>query len=247
MRNTIMPKFTYIVPFRYQPDRIIPFKRAIEWISGFGGIEIVVVEQDKNSKLSNLAFKGQHIFVESELPFNKAWSYNIALRRTNSQVLVFADADFIMNPNELIESLRMLETADCVIPTSNIIKLNPQETHLDLMSIFNIKRMSPKPNMTDGISIFKRSAIEKIGGWNEDILGNGFANRFQDLKIKRMLNVRQMNFDGYHFFHNPDKFDAQLAERNKQILDFYTNPVNDLQAHIGNMVPKSGFLNKYQF
>jgi len=247
MKNTYMPKFTYVVPFRYDPERIIPFKRAIEWISGFGGIEIIIVEQDKTSKISNLSFKGQHIFVESEYPFNKSWAYNIALRRTNSPVLVFADADFVMNPNELIDSLKMLETADCVIPTSNVIKLNPQESHLDLMSILSIKRTSPKLSLTDGISIFKRSAIEKIGGWNEDILGHGFTNKFQDLKIKKMLNVKQMNFDGYHFHHRPDKHDQQLTQRNQQIIEYYTNPVNDLQAHINNTVPRSGLLNKYQF
>jgi len=246
MKNTFIPKFTYIIPFRYQPDRIIPLKRAIEWISGFGGIEIIVVEQDKNSFISNLSFKGQHIFLESEFPFNKAWAYNVAIRRASSNILIFADSDFVMNPNDLIESMKLLEFVDCVIPTSNIIKLDPNESSFDLMSIFNIKRLGPKLNLADGISIFKKEAIEKIGGWNEDILGPGFVNRFQDLKIRRLLSVKEANFTGYHFHHQPEKYDSQLSQRNNQILEHYSNPSNDLQGHINNTIGRTGLLNKYQ-
>jgi len=246
MKNTFIPKFTYVIAYKHQSDRIIPFKRVIEWISGFANIEIVIVEQDKNSKLVDLTFKGQHIFLESELPFNKAWAYNVAIKRTQSPILIFADADVIMNPNDLIESLGALESHDCVIPISNLIKLDLGETHQDLNTILKINRPGSKRSMTDGMSIFKRSAIERIGGWNEDIIGHGYVNKFQDMKIRRLLSYKEMNSNAYHFHHNPEVQQPSLSQRNQQIIEFYSKPDVDFQSHIGNTVPKSGNLNKYQ-
>jgi len=247
MQNLYKPKFTYVIPFRYNQDRILPLRRVVEWISGYQGVEILIVEQDKFSKIENFTWKANHIFCESNAPFNKAWAYNVAIKRTISPVIVFGDADFIMNPNELIEGLKNLEFVDCVIPTSNIVKLNSMENNMDLGSILNIKRTGLKSNMTDGISIFKRESIQKIGGWNEDILGTGFCNKFQDLKIKKMLNYKQMDYTGFHFNHSEIKTDFGLSQRNQQIFDYYNNEGSDLIQHINTTVPKNGLLNKYQF
>jgi glycosyltransferase involved in cell wall biosynthesis len=246
MTHLYKPKFSYIIPYRHSPDRIVPLRRIIEWLSGFQGIEVVVVEQDKVSKISELTLNVTHIFCESELPFNKAWAYNVALKRTTSSVLAFGDADFVMNPNELIEGLKNLEYFDCVIPTSKIVKLSPQESTMDIVSILKVQRDGFKSCMTDGLSLFKRETIQKIGGWNEDILGHGFTNQFQDLKIRRMLNYKQMEFTGYHMSHKNPQNDLGLFQRNKEILDFYTKENSDLNTHINMTVPKCGFLNKYQ-
>ncbi len=246
MQNLYKPKFTYVIPFRYSRDRIIPLRRTVEWLSGFQGIEVLIVEQDKVSKISEMNFKARHIFVESDAPFNKGWAYNIAIRRTNSNVLVFGDADFIMNPNDMIEGLKALENFDCVIPTKSITRLNQMETNADLSHIFTIKREDFKLNMCDGMSMFKRDTIQKIGGWNEDILGNGYVNKFQDMKITKMLNYTQMDYVGYHLHHLPIHPDQNLIQRNQSIMQFYQNPDSDLNQHINATVPKSGFLNKYQ-
>jgi len=246
MLNLYRPKFSYIIPFRYRPDRIIPLRRVLDWLSGFQGIEVIVVEQDKNSKLQNLNLKCLHIFVESEAPFNKSWSYNIAIKRASSNILVFADGDFIMNPNDMIESLRTLEFFDCVIPTSNNVKLQQNESNADFMNIFNIQRTQSKLSMSDGISIYKKEAIQKVGGWNEDLLGLGFPNTFQDLKIKKMLNYKQLDFTGFQFYHSSEKQDFQILQRNQQILEHYNKPGADLNSHVMVTIPKIGLANKFQ-
>lgn len=247
MQNSYKPKFTYVIPFRYTQERMLPLRRVIEWLSGFQGIDILVIEQDKVSKIGHLNLKVRHIFVESEAPFNKAWAYNIAIRRTNSPIIIFGDADFIMNPNDLIESLKTLEFFDCILPVNNIVKLTPNETNLDLPSIFNINRVDEKGSLVDGICIFKRDSIQKIGGWNEDIMGYGFVNTFQDMKIKKLLNYKSMNFNGYHFYHKPLFNDAFITKRNQEIIEFYSKDDADFNQHIQLTVPKSGFLNKYQY
>ena len=140
MQNTYIPKFSYVIPFRYRVDRIIPLRRVIDWLSGFQGIEILLIEQDKHSKISHLNLRVNHHFIKNEGPFNKGWAFNYAIKRALSNFIIFGDADFIMNPNDLIQSLKTLESCDCVIPTSNIINLEHVESVGDMNAIFNIKR-----------------------------------------------------------------------------------------------------------
>jgi hypothetical protein len=247
MQNTYIPKFTYVIPFRYSPDRIIPLRRIIDWLSGFQGIEIMVVEQDKHSKISHLNLRVNHVFIESDAPFNKSWSYNVALKRASSPILIFGDGDFMMNPNDLIDSLRILDSCDCVIPTNNIVTLSPQESVADMNMILGIKRPGFKSNMTNGIVLFKKDSLVKIGGWNEDFVGLGYENKFQDMKIMKMLNYKQLEFTGYHLFHQNVNMDINLDQRNRQIFDFYQDgDINKLQQHINMTIPKIGTVNKYQ-
>jgi len=240
-----VPKFTYIIPFRFRQDRILPLRRVIEWLSGFQGVEILLVEQDKHSKIDYLNLKVNHIFIKSEAPFNKSWAYNVGLKRSNAPIIIFGDADFVMNPMELIETLKNFENYDCILPTDKVVNLSAQQSAMDTNSILQIKNSQPKANLLDGISIFKKEAINKIGGWNEDMIGLGFENDFNQLKIKNLLNFKQMNFIGYHIFHHSDPSPQFLLDRNKQILDVYKNDVNLLNQHIQQTFPKIGTLNRF--
>ena len=118
MQNTYVPKFTYIIPFRFSPDRIISLRRVIDWLSGFQGIDVLIVEQDTHSKISHLNMRARHLFIESSLPFNKSWAFNVALKRCTSPIVVCADADFIMDPNDLIQSLNAIDYATIFKPNA---------------------------------------------------------------------------------------------------------------------------------
>jgi glycosyltransferase involved in cell wall biosynthesis len=240
MVRSYVPKFTYIIPFRYRQDRVLPMRRVVEWLSGFQGVEILLVEQDKHSKIDCLNLKVNHIFIKSEAPFNKSWAFNVGLKRANSSVIIFGDADFLMNPMELIESLKTLENCDCVIPTNKVVNLTHQESLMDTNSVLSLKRYQNKSNILDGISIFKKESIMKIGGWNEDLIGLGYENEFNILKIKKHLNLKQMEYVGYHMFHHPDYTPIELKNRNKQIFDIYNNDSNLIDQHIQQTFPKIG-------
>jgi glycosyltransferase involved in cell wall biosynthesis len=246
MTNTYIPKFTYVIPFRFEADRIIPLRRVVEILSGFQGSEIIVVEQDKYSKISHLNLKVNHLFLKSELPFNKGWAFNAALRRATSPIVICADADFLINPNHLIESLKALEEYECIIPHSKVVKLNGQQSMGELNNIFSVDNPVQKVAMTDGMAIFKKEALLKICGWNEDFLGFGMVNTFQDLKIKKFLNWKELDYVGYHLFHQPEPFDVGLNNRNHQIWDqFKSGDINILNQQIQAAAPRIGNLNKY--
>ena len=99
MNKPYNPIFTYIIPFRSSPDSIIPLRKSLDWINGFHGVEVIIVEQDKTPKLSELSLKAKVIFTKSDLPFNKSWAMNVGLSLASSEFVVFGDADFIMDPN----------------------------------------------------------------------------------------------------------------------------------------------------
>jgi len=247
MQNNYTPLFTYIIPFRFRQDRMIPLRRVLDWLSGFQGVEILIVEQDKHSKISNMNLRAKHIFIENSGEFNKSWSYNVGLRRSQSPVVICGEADFIMNPNDLILSLNALQNCECVLPIGKIVNLSPAESNMDFNSIFNLKNNLPNFTLTNGISLFKRDSLNRIAGWNEDFVGSSsYENKFQEVKITKLLNTQKLDLMGYHFSHQTVMPNFQFEQRNKQIFDHYSDgDFNKLQQHVNIVSSKIGQLNKF--
>ena len=60
-----------------------------------------------------------------------------------------------------------------VTPYKSFLELEPNENNLPINEIFNINKVyKKKMDLCDGISIFRKDALLKIGGWNEEIIGN---------------------------------------------------------------------------
>ena len=38
--------FTYIIGYRHKPDRLNNLRRVLDWINGFMGAEVILIEQD---------------------------------------------------------------------------------------------------------------------------------------------------------------------------------------------------------
>ena len=58
--------------------------------------EIIVVEQDDNSKIS-LPNDIKHIFIKNSGLFNRSWGFNVGVKSANFDKLCFNDNDIIMN------------------------------------------------------------------------------------------------------------------------------------------------------
>ena len=241
-------KFTYVIPYRHRQDRIMNLRKIIDWVSGFSGVEILIIEQDKHSRIKHLNLRATHVFVKSEMPFNKAWVYNIAIKRSSSDIIIFGNSDIIMNPMELIESIKNLGDNDVVIPCSTISRLTYQESSADFNTMLNSsKPQEKKICMSDGITIFKKSSIMNIGGWNEDFLKTGnFEDKFQDIKIQKFCKFKQLDYKSYHLWHNIDNLDYSIQERNQNLFNKYIS-VNDetLKNQSLSVIPMIGSLNKY--
>lgn len=244
--------FSFIILYRHSIERYNNLRRVLEWTSGFKSSETIIVEQDTHSKLSNLKLNCRHIFTKSNMPFNRSWGFNVGAKYANSNVLILTDCDLIMNPDKFIEAIKKIQNYDVVSPYSSVVDLTQQETTMDLNSIVNIDRPGrgetdiQKINICGGMTIFRKDAYEKIGGYHEDFIGWGGEDDFQAIKVKNFLNWVEVPGRCYHLYHERPAPDMQWYQRNLQLLQkLSVMSKEELQKVINNVTPKSALKNKY--
>jgi len=244
--------FTYIISYRHSVERLNNLKRVLEWINSFSGAEVIVVEQDKHSKIKDTKLSCRHIFLKSNMPFNKSWGFNVGLKYSNSNIIVFGDSDLIMDPQEFIKSVQMMEKYEMVNPYNSVIDLNQQESSMSLDKMMKIDRPGrgetdiQKVPLCGGICIFRKDAIHKIGGWHEDFIGWGGEDDFQSVKVKNFLSYYENTAKCYHIYHDRVAPDTKWYQRNLQLLQKLSVMSKDeLQKVISNVIPKSGLKYKY--
>jgi predicted glycosyltransferase involved in capsule biosynthesis len=244
--------FTYIIGYRHKPDRINNLRRVLDWINGFQGAEIILIEQDKHSKISHLNLKAKHIFLKSNMPYNKSWAFNVALKRALSNVIVFADSDLIMDPNAFIEGLKKLQEFEMVNPYNSVIDLDYRESSYQLGDMIKINRSGRGENdhqkvpLCGGICMFRKDVIVKIGGWDESFISWGCEDDYVSTKTKMFLNWTEMPNKCYHLNHERKEPDMNLYKRNLLLLQKLNSlSKEDTMKHINNSINKIGFMNKY--
>jgi len=246
--------FTYIIAYRHNNDRLGNIRKVIDWLSGFGGIELIIVEQDKSPKLPAYTLTGfKYIFTESSLPFNKAWAFNVGTKYSTTPAIVFGDSDIIMDPSQLIESLKLLQQYESVSPYNKVVDLERQEVNMNMDQMNQIPR--PGRGETDvqkiclagGIIMYRRDALEKIGGWSsESFMGWGGEDDFASILTKRFLKWYERPGKCYHIFHEKVKPDMKYYQRNLGLLNQLSSMSDaELIRYQNNSRNKNGMKNKY--
>jgi glycosyltransferase involved in cell wall biosynthesis len=77
-------------------------RRVLDWINGFAGVEVLLIEQDKHSKIKEYNFFVKHIFIKSNQPYNRSWSFNVGLKYSTTDIVVFTDSDIIIENEHFI-------------------------------------------------------------------------------------------------------------------------------------------------
>lgn len=243
---------TYIIGYRHSVERLNNLRRTLDWISGFSGAQIILVEQDTHSKISHLNLKCEHIFVKSKMPYNRSWAFNIGLKYAKSKIVCFGDSDLIMEPNDFINSLKLLDQYEMVSPYHSVVDLTPQESNLPLENIVRINRPgrgetdNQKINICGGIAMFRRDAITRIGGWSEDFIGWGGEDDFQTIKVHNFLTWHESKARCFHLYHSRGTIDQNQYGKMLQMLQkMSTWNKEELAKYINSTWPKNGMLNKY--
>lgn len=244
----MIKKLTYIIPFRFSPERYNNLKKVVMWLSGFNNVDILVVEQDLFPRLNYTNLPIRHVFHKSTLPFNRSWGFNVGLKHANGEWVAFGDCDIIMNPYEFINAMQLLNSYQAVNPYKSVIDLTPQESVLPFNDIFNIKRSgrgdndNQKINFCGGIVLYQKDAALDIGGWCEDFFGWGCEDNFQTHKTLKYLTNTELNFRCYHFYHTRDEINPNLYNKNLQILNKLINLQDqDLKTYIDRVKYMIGY------
>jgi predicted glycosyltransferase involved in capsule biosynthesis len=221
MKNT----FSYIIGYRHNNERFKNLKRTIDWLKGFNDIEIIIVEQDKHSKISHLKLDAKHIFLKSDKPYNRSWSFNVGLKYSNSDIIVFGDSDLIMEPKDFISGLNALTEYQMVSPYNSVLDLTQQESLMSFDRIIEIDRPgrgendNQKINISGGIVMFKKEAIISIGGWCEKFTGWGGEDDYQTLIIENFLTWTELKAKCYHLYHSRVIPNITDYKRNLNLLE----------------------------
>ena len=220
----------YLIPYRHSIKNLNNLRKVIDWIKGFNTIRTTVIEVGKVSQLKYINLECNYLFLETKIKgtWNRSWAYNHGLSRTNNPIVMFGDINLISNPESLITSFNDLSLYDCILPFDSVLKLNFMDSNSSLQHIINLDTTLKVPSSLDNISIFKREAINKIGGWSE-MLNDGDENIFQMYKITKMLNHIQKNGTSFCFendiFPEKNNFEllSKLTKLNNSELERYIN------------------------
>lgn len=244
--------FTFIIGYRHRLDRLMNLRRTIDWVNGFSGAQVILVEQDKYSKISHLNLKCQHVFVKSNLPYNRSWAFNVGTKYAKSSIICCGDSDLIMNPQDFIAGLQAMQQYEMVSPYNSVLDLTPQESNLALEQLVQINRPgrgetdNQKINISGGIAIFRKDALNKIGGWSENFIGWGGEDDFQTIKVKNFLTWTELRAKVFHLYHERVQPDPKFYQRTLQILQKSQQMSKDeLIKSINNETPRIGMKNRY--
>jgi len=247
-------RLTYVIGYRHRMDRLMNLKKTMEWVSAFSNMDIILVEQDTESKVSHLALPGRHIFARNAGPYNRSWAFNIALKYNQNPMIAFGDSDIIMEPGEFASSVNQLTENDVVSPYSSILDLTQEESNFSFQNLLSIKRAgrgetdNQRINLCGGIVLFRTEAAMRVGGWAENyFVGWGGEDDFQTFKVEKLgLKTRVMPHRAYHFHHSKQEIDQVAYHRMlAQLQQLVQLDDAKLQSHINASLPKMGMLNKY--
>lgn len=219
-------EFTYIIAYRHNEQRYKNLKTVLEWLKNFD-CEIIIAEHDT---IKHVDADVKHILLDNNLAFNKSWAFNTAYLNASADIIVFGDADLIMDVEQFKTALNELKNYDVVNPYNSVVDLYKEETTIfmysgDFNTLKNISRSGrgetdhQKVPMCGGIIMFNRNALDIIGGWNEDFWGWGGEDDFMSIKVKHFLKYYENKAKCYHMYHDKAAIDYNLYMRNLEIYN----------------------------
>lgn len=245
--------FSFIILYRHKEmSRFNNLKRVLEWTNSFSESETIIVEQDTHSKITHLKLPARHIFTKSNMPFNRSWGFNVGAKNAKSDIVVLTDCDLIMDPYKFIEALNLIGTYECVSPYTSVVDMDVQESTKKIEEMVRIDRPGrgetdhQKINTCGGMTIFRKEAFLRIGGYNEDFIGWGCEDDFETIKVQNFLKWYELPGRCYHLYHERFAPDQKWYQRNLKILQKLSSlSKEELQRSIISSIPKIGMKNKY--
>lgn len=145
---------------------------------------------------------------------NKSRAVNLAAKEATRDIFLIVDADTVFDPNIILESIKLLQHAEWVVPFSEVYDIPMDVTE---------RIMSTKPNwplnakleefqkvnwMYDGfagkVNLVPRRNFEKVGGFDERFVGWGGEDDAFAFSVNTLCG-KAVNYDAkvFHLWHPP--------------------------------------------
>jgi GT2 family glycosyltransferase len=216
-----MSLVSFIIPVRVDSeDRIQNLEAVLEYITRyFGESEIIVVEDDIETRLGNQLIKYPNIkyfHVKNEGRFSKSRTVNTGLLKATGEFVVIHDSDVLVDPAAIHKCLKIMDRGikHIMVPYNsvviNVAGKSKEEVigHLDLSKIKFVRTGLKSPRNSDhsyaiheaGICIIRRSLLLNFGGFNKKMVSYGY----EDVEIYarlRILGFYHFMTPGYNLIH----------------------------------------------
>lgn len=175
--ESTVPSVSYVIPCRVEQNREEPIQCVINNVRSqkFPHIEIVVIEQDCNKKLSNISPAINKLAKSPSNDFNKSKAFNLGVNIASNESLILHDADMLISDDYTQKMFDLLQTYESCHIGSRVLYLDQNATQ----TLIGEKRLDDKGchrivNYYEGGSLgCRKSAYIKIGGFNEEFDGYG--------------------------------------------------------------------------
>tara|TARA_R110000772_G_scaffold81439_1_gene173190 strand:- start:2788 stop:3534 length:747 start_codon:yes stop_codon:yes gene_type:complete len=244
-----MYDFSYIICYRHQQDRYNNLLKIIKYLKSTFNLELILVEQDTKSKIPDPSLFDQHIFTYTNRPFNRSWAFNVGAMKSTTDKLFFGDCDLLCPKPQMDKTVELLDTIGCVSPYKVVVDLNPEESKIVDLNVFDkISRPSRGGiNLTGGIVGFRKEDFIKVAGWCEEFEGWGGEDDFQTWKVKNWTTFDEVDGKVFHLYHPRPQVDQSFYSKNLAILQSINKKdPQEIVNWINQSRPIIGNINKYK-
>ena len=231
-------KVSIIISFRQgDEDRKDNLNGVINYLSRFlsEDVEIIVVEQDSDSKLEWLPKGITHVLLYNSSVFNKGWGYNVGVKLSKGDYLLFSDADLYVRPESYMGLLTYLPQYDVTNPYNEIYYLDKPNSKNFVASGYNMNLIW-KPGaamckvkarvVSGGIFTIKRNVFFALKGFDERCVGFGYEDDIFDAKMRKSgVKIKDVSDYCIQVYHKSvrewmDKRDPYFMtfQRNKELF-----------------------------
>ncbi|MFD1038934.1 galactosyltransferase-related protein [Virgibacillus byunsanensis] len=199
----------------------------------------IIIPISKNIESRDKSFKWVKAFYEKmfpeyelcigasdEQPFPKAKVINKAVKESNGDILVIADADLIYDPNLLKESIKKLDSHAWVIPFRKVLNISKESTQ----KLLEEEPQWPIPIPVDtkkrphaamgGINIVPRELFDAVCGFDERFVGWGGEDDAFAASLNSLCGyVKRMDGTLYHLWHK--RGSLTNYKENRELLRHY--------------------------
>jgi len=255
-----IPNFSYIIPYRKSSNlyREKNLDNIIKYLLNFKNIELIIIEQDDESKFDGKLYKNsnlKHIFTKYNGLFNRGWGLNVGINYSSNDVVFFGDGDVIINPYSIQDCINEIKMGFEVINPINKSKdLSLYQSNLIINNgiinwNINTDGLDRNTNFTSEVVCFNKSSFYKIKYWPE-FEGWGGEDNIMTIKCKNFLKWKQLNYNGFHLFHERELNDGPNHPNYKNIIntisEFNRKPKNILLKELESIdISNLGLINKY--
>lgn len=202
------------------PSTLAAIRRAMDAVLANG--ECIVVDNNSTDETSAVALTHGATRVVAE-PINQiARARNAGAAVARGEFLVFIDADTRIQPDLLIEALRLLEKCPCV-GGGSVVHFEGKTNRIGRFGISVWERISKRLKIAAGSFIFcRRDAFDAIGGYDETLYAS------EEVRFSRLLKKWGRN-RGLYFeilAHAP-------AATSARKLEWYSGP--QILGYVGLM------------